>query len=165
MIKSLIIRPQKISDASRFFDILNNDNFIYFSVKPSSIDDEISFLKLNTKKRKNNFEYNYSLILDENIVGAIGIKINQHYSFIGELGYFLDENYWNKGIISHAVEKIEDIAFSELGLKRLEIIMATKNIGSIKVAKNNNYLLEGTMKNRLYIKGKYYDAYLYAKTV
>jgi hypothetical protein len=34
------LRPQRVYDAKRFFEILSNPNFIYFSAKPKSIEEE-----------------------------------------------------------------------------------------------------------------------------
>ncbi len=158
------LRPQRVSDAKRFYEILNNDNFLYFPVRPSSVEDEKKFLMMNPTKRKNNFEYNYTISFDNIIVGAIGIKINQHVTYIGEIGYFIDECYWNRGIASKAVLLLEKTGFFDLKLERIEIIMATDNIGSISVAEKCNYHKEGLLKNRINIFGKFYNALLYAKT-
>jgi len=156
------IRFQQVGDAERFCEILNNDNFIYFSIRPS-IEEERKYLSQNLKSRKKNFEYNYTIIYDKKIAGAIGIKINQHSTHIGEIGYFIDENFWNKGIASNAVKLIEKIGFNELNLERIEIVMMPENKGSIRVAEKCNYKREGLLAGRIYNNGKYHDAYMYAK--
>ncbi len=157
------IRPQRTTDAKRFFEILNNNNMIYFGVRPSSFEDEKEFLLLNSNKRKNNFEHNYTILYDSIIVGAISIVINQHLKYIGEIGYFIDEIYWNKGIATEAVKLIENIGFNDLNLERIEIVTIPENIGSLKVAEKCNYQKEGLLRKRLNLFGKYYNAYLYAK--
>jgi len=156
------IRLQEISDAERFCEILNNDNFIYFPIRPS-IEEERSFLLQNHDKMKNNFEYNYGILFDERLIGGIGIKINQHNTYIGEIGYFIDEAYWKKGTATEAVKLIEKIGFNDLNLERIEILMVPENIGSVKVAENCKYKREGLLKNRIKIFQKFYDAYLYGK--
>lgn len=156
------IRLQRVSDAERFCKILNNKNFLYFSIKPS-LEDEIVFLSQNAKKRKKNFEHNYTIIYDKKIAGAVGIKINQHSVHVGGIGYFIDENFWNKGIASSAVKLIEQIGFNELNLERIEILMIPENISSVRVAEKCGYKKEGLLSNRIFNEGKYHDAYLYAK--
>lgn len=157
------LRIQKITDAKKFFKILNNPNFVYFNSKPKTIQEEIEFIKKNTDKRKKNFEHNYTILYDNEIVGACGIKINQHRKYIGEIGYFLDENYWNKGIATKTVKLLEDIGFYKLGLKRFEILMMLKNIASQKVAIKSGYKKEGIMRKVLQNNKKFEDCYLYAK--
>ena len=158
------LRLQNINDAESFFNILNNPNFIHFGVKPNSIDDEIVWLKQNSKRQKENSEWNYTILYNGNIVGAIGVKINYHRKYIGEIGYFLDEKYWNKGIITQAVKLIEKICKNELHLTRLEISMPVGHLASEKVAIKNHYSKEGTLKQLVKDKdGKMKDCYLYAK--
>ena len=157
------LRHQQVQDANRFYDILNNQNFIFLSAKPKSIEGEKDFLKKNAKKRKTNFEYNFTIIYEDNVVGGIGIKINQHRKYIGEIGYFIDENYHGKGIATRAVKILEKFGFNELKLKRIEILMNPKNKASVKVALKLGYLKEGILKKILENKGKYEDAVIYAK--
>ena len=83
------LRYQRVSDAKRFFKILNNPNFKYFKVCPKDIETEREFLKQNADKRKNNIQYNYGILFNGKLIGGCGININQFRTFIGEIGYFL----------------------------------------------------------------------------
>ena len=157
------LRFQKISDAKRFYEILSNPNFIYFTADPKSVEDEIKWLKKVSEKRKINLEHNYTILYDGEIVGGCGIKIDQHRNYIGEIGYFIDEAYWGKGIAVRAVKMLEKIAFDKLKFKRLTILMNPKNRSSEKVAIKAGYKKEGTMRKAYYGKGKYFDSHLYAK--
>lgn len=158
------IRLQKTSDAKRFYEILSNPNFTFFNVQPKSIRDEEKWLKKNPKRRKANTEWNYTIVYNKKIVGAIGVKINFHRNYIGEIGYFLNEQFWGQGIMSQAVKLIEGICFSKLKLTRLEIVMQPKNRASEKVAIKNKYAKEGLLKKVLKGKdGKMKDSFLYAK--
>jgi ribosomal-protein-alanine N-acetyltransferase len=157
------LRYYKISDAKRFFEILNNPNFIYFSAKPKTIEEEIEFIEKSQKQIETNFSYGFTILYNGLIVGGCGIKINQHRPYIGEIGYFLDESYWNKGIVTRAVKMLEDIGFNELELKRIEIMMNPKNIASEKVAIKCGYNKEGTMNKVIKYLDEYQDAHLYAK--
>ncbi len=163
-IAKITIRPQSVRDAKRFFDILSNPNFIYFTGKPKSVEDEIAFLKTNPRLRKKNIEWNYSILVDGYVVGAVGIKINQQRPFIGEIGYFLDEAYWNRGIATEAVKLAEKEGFGKLGLSRIEIVMQPENVASEKVAIKAGYHREGLMRRSIRgVDGKTKDACLYAK--
>ena len=157
------LRYQRVSDANRFFEILNNPNFIYFKVCPKDIEGEKEFLRQNSEKRKKNIQYNYAILLDGKLIGGCGININQFRTFIGEIGYFIDEGSWGKGIATKAIKLLEKIGFQKLGLKRLEILMDPRNRGSEKVAINCGYSNEGTMKKATKNGDEYTDAHLYAK--
>ncbi len=163
MVTKIELRNQRVSDAKRFFEILNNPNFKYFHVCPKDIKSEKEFLQQNVKKRKNKLEYNYAILSSGKLIGGCGIKIDQHRTFIGEIGYFLDEAFWGKGIVTKAVKILENIGFKKLGLKRIEILMDPKNFGSKKVALKCGYKKEGTMKKSIKDNDKISDAHLYAK--
>jgi [ribosomal protein S5]-alanine N-acetyltransferase len=160
------LRLQKVSDAKRFYDILSNPNFKYLNANPKSVADEKKWLRENPSRRKNNTGWNYAILIDGKVFGAIGIMINFHRKHIGEIGFFLDEKYWGKGIVSNAVKLAEEICFKKLKLTRIEIIMQPENIGSKKVAVKNGYLKEGRIKKVVRGRdGKMKDCFLYAKVL
>lgn len=162
----ITIRYQKVSDAKRFYEILSNPNFIYFTSKPKSIEDEKKWLKGNRERRKNNFEWSYAILYGDKIVGAVGIKINSHRKYVGEIGYFLDEKYWGKGITTEAVKLAEKEGFDKLGLTRIEIVMQPENKGSEKVAIKCGYNKEGLLKKAVEgTDGKKKDVLMYAKVL
>jgi [ribosomal protein S5]-alanine N-acetyltransferase len=158
------LRFPKISDAERYCEILSSKKFIYLATDPKSIEEEREWILNTRQRRKNNIEWNYAIISNGKLVGAIGIKINQHRKYAGEIGYFVDENYWGKGIASQAVKLVEKEGFKKLKLSRIEILMQPANKASEKVAIKNNYKKEGLMKKTIKSRsGEMKDAYLYAK--
>ncbi len=157
------IRYQKISDAERYFEILNDPGFLYFDVKVSSVEEEREWLEKNPEKREKNQEYNYAVLYDDKLVGACGVVIDQNRPHIGELGYFVDSDYWGKGIATEALKRLERIAFNKLKLVRLEIRMEPENKASQRVAVKCGYLKEGLLKKVYMRDGKYRDCLLYAK--
>ncbi len=157
------IRPQRVHDAKRFFDILSNPLFKYFPAKPNTVEAEKNFLRLNRDKRKTKREFNFSIICDGKHVGGIGVRIDQHRTYIGEIGFFVDEHYWGKGIASAALEQLEAFIISNLKLSRIEIRMARENRASQKIAIKSGYKKEGVLRQILFVEDKWYDCYLYSK--
>jgi [ribosomal protein S5]-alanine N-acetyltransferase len=84
--------------------------------------------------QKNGSEYNFAIMVNGKHIGGAGIKINQQFSYICEIGYFVDHRYWNKGIATRTVQLLEEFIASNLEIVRIEITPAKKNIGSCKVA-------------------------------
>jgi len=158
------IRYQELGDAKRFFEILSNPHFIYFISTPKTIRDEKTWLRKSAQLRKAKSEYNYAILLDGDVVGAVGIKVNTHRRYVGEVGYFLDEQFWNRGITTKAVKLAEKIGFGKLGLTRIEILMQPENHASERVAIKCGYQKEGLMKKAIVGRdGKKKDVLLYAK--
>ena len=162
----ITIRPQRIYDAKRFVEILSNQNFIYFHAKPKTIKEEKEFLRLNSMKRKDKTEFNFSIIYNgKEHVGGIGVRIDQFRSFIGEIGYFVDEKYWGKGIATRALKQLEEFILSNLSLHRIEIRMAKENKASQKIAIKCDYRKEGILHQVLCVENRWHDCYLYSKIV
>ena len=160
------IRYQRVADAERFFEILNNPRFIYWRTVPKTLDDERKWLEENSQRRKKNIAWNLSVLYGGKVVGGCGIMINQHRKYIGEIGYFIDELYWNKGIATKAVRLVEKVGFKKLGLTRIEILMQTKNRASEKVAIKCGYKKEGLMRKAFLGRdGRKKDMLLYAKVL
>lgn len=158
------LRRQRISDAERFYEILSNPNFVYWAAKPKSIEDERKFLKGNVLRAKTNFQHNFAILFDGQLVGGCGIKIDQQRTYIGEIGYFIDERHWGKGIATESVRQLEKIGFETLGLARIEIRTDPRNKASEKVAIKSGYSKEGLLIKSFKSGNKFLDELLYAKT-
>lgn len=158
------IRPQELFDAERLFDIITHTNleFIEFPIK--TLEEERYFLQLNEAKREANFEHNFSILYYGKLVGACGIRIDQHRPWIGEIGYFIDREYQGKGIATEAVGQLEKFGFERLDLQRIVILMDIRNLASERVAQKCRYEKEGIMKRVHRVGEDYYDCFLYAKT-
>ena len=159
------IRPQRVSDAQRFFEILSNPNFTYFGANPKSVEEEVAFLKQSIIKYKNKSHFNFSIILDGALVGGGGIMIRSHHPYLAEAGYFIDERYWGRGIATETLRLMEQFALNNTEVHRIEIRIATGNIASQKVAEKCSYEREGMLKQALHTKGNWYDCYLYARKI
>jgi len=160
----ITIRKQRVSDARRFFEILSAPGLKDFGVRPKSVEDEIAWLEKAAERSEKGYAYDYTILLDGKNVGGIGINIDQHRNYIAEIGYFVDENYWGKGIATQAVKLLEKLGFEEFGLQRIEIRMNPKNIASEKVAIRSGYKKEGLLlRSHKGSDGKCRDSFLYAK--
>lgn len=160
------IQPQRVNDAKRFVEILSNPHFFYFPAKPKTIKEEKEFLRLNTKKRKDKTEFNFSIIYNEKVhVGGIGVRIDQFRTYIGEIGYFVDEKYWGKGIATCALKELEKFIISKLTLHRIEIRVAKENKASQRIAVKCGYKKEGILRKMLYVENRWYDCYLFSKII
>lgn len=158
------LRYPILEDAEEFFRILSEGKFeFYHATIPESVDLEREWIKKREYKRRNNLEYNYSITLEDEVIGGCNIKIFQDNPHIGEIGYFIDGKFFNRGIATEVVKQLEVIAFNELNLIRLEIRMDPQNKASEKVAIKNNFKKEGLLKKVMKFEDNYYDNLLYAK--
>lgn len=158
-------RQPLISDARRYLEILSDPEFTYFPAKPQTLKEERDFLRMMKKLQTGGSQYNFAILANGKHVGGAGIKINQQFSYICEIGYFVDRKYWNKGIATKSVELLEEFISDNLDVVRIEITPAKNNIASCKVAVKSGYKKEGTMKKYLKIGDIYHDCCLFAKII
>lgn len=155
------LRQRQLEDAERFWHLLSNPKFLYFGRPPKDIEGERAYIE---KELKNPFLVNYTIMYDDIIVGGIGVKLSPHRDWIGEIGYFVDAEYWNKGIATTALKLCEKPCYLA-SIKRLELIIDARNQSSRMVALKCGYEMEGKMKSRLRTNGFFNDGYMYSKLI
>ncbi|MDB5243104.1 MAG: family N-acetyltransferase, partial [Spirosoma sp.] len=79
-----------------------------------------------------------------------------------ELGYWLAEPFWGKGIISEAIKRVVDFAFESYDVNRIFARPFGHNVASQHVLQKNQFRLEGHFKETLYKNGAYLDELIYA---
>ena len=105
----------------------------------------------------------YYIIYDGNIVGSVGIDISSKKNKIAEIAYWLSTKYTGRGIMTRCVKKLEEFAFKNMDVNRIEIIMETENIKSENVAKRAGYVCEGIRRQSYMIHDKLKDVFTYSK--
>jgi len=85
------------------------------------------------------------------------------YHRTAEIGYWLGEPFWNKGIITIAVGLITEFGFNELDLIRIHTGIFEYNIGSMKVLEKNGYKKDGVFEKNITKNGKIVNEHRYSK--
>ncbi len=75
------------------------------------------------------------------------------YAKTVEVGYFIGENYWGKGIASAAVALILEAIKKNKEIVRIEAKIFGGNGASARVLEKNNFVLEGIRKNAIFKNG------------
>ena len=95
--------------------------------------------------------------------GAIGLHLQTDIHIkIMELGYWLAEIYWGKGIMTKAVKQMVDYGFKTFEIDRIFARPFGINIGSQKVLEKAGFTLEARFEKTIYKNGKYLDELVYA---
>lgn len=96
-------------------------------------------------------------------VGSIGIfQMSDVYEKSGELGYWLAEDYWRRGIMSRAVRMICKEAFAASDMIRIFAEPFADNAGSRGVLEKAGFTCEGTMRNGVYKNGEVHSYCMYS---
>ena len=96
-------------------------------------------------------------------VGTISLTVGRDvYRKSGELGYWLGEDFWGRGIMTAAVQRIWQEGFERFDLVRIYAQPYACNTASRRVLEKAGFTLEGVMRRGVYKNGQVQDYCMYA---
>lgn len=128
--------------------------------QPYSTDDARRWVDIGSKE-----SINRAIQIDGILVGSIGVspgKFDKRKS--AEIGYWLEENSWGKGIATEAVMTIMDYVFTSSDIVRLFAPVYDQNKASMRVLEKCGFTLEGVLKKAVFKHGVFFDEHMYAIT-
>ena len=81
----------------------------------------------------------------------------------GEIGYLVLPAARGRGVAARAVRLLSRWGFDELGLERLELLIAAANTASVRVAERSGYRLEGVRRNAHFKEGRRADTGVWSR--
>jgi RimJ/RimL family protein N-acetyltransferase len=150
------LRELSVNDAQAMAHLMNYNisKYLYEVPDPYLVEDALNFIKTAHKEFESlsglhfAIEYKGMSELKNNnypvLVGSIGLKNMDLINKKTDLGYWIGEKYWGRGIATECVRLVIDYAFSssDLGLRELIAYVFPENKASIRVLEKNG------MKNK-----------------
>lgn len=96
------------------------------------------------------------------LVGGCGLNQFNTANGFCNLGYWVRQSWHRRGAASAAIQALSRLAFSELQLGRVEIVVAADNTPSLALAAKSGAWRECSARNRLKVHGKFTDAYVFS---
>lgn len=148
----ILLRPLKYSDKEILAKLANNkkiwSNLRDMFPHPYQIEDAERFIEAI---KKQDTQVTFAIEFETQFAGVISINHQQDvYRKSAEIGYWLGEPYWNKGIVTTALKLVTDYGFNELKLERLFAGAFEGNEGSKRVLEKCGYKLEGIARKAVY---------------
>lgn len=105
----------------------------------------------------------WAIEVDGEACGGIGIEMHNDVERVSaEIGYWLGESHWNKGIATDALTAVTAEAFARYDITRLFAVPFADHIASIRVLEKAGYVQEGHMRRSAIKDGQIRDQLLYA---
>ena len=101
------------------------------------------------------------ILFRDNIVGVVSYNSIVSSTKTGYIGYWLDQDHNGKGIMTRSVEKLIEIGFDELGLRKVEIRCAVGNTKSRAIPERLGLKEEAVIRNAENLYGRYVDHAVY----
>jgi RimJ/RimL family protein N-acetyltransferase len=106
---------------------------------------------------------NFAIVVDGAAVGGIGLVLKEDVSRrSAEIGYWLGEQFWGRGIVTEAVRAVTDYAFATFDLCRVYAGVFEWNLASMRVLEKAGYEFECRMKKSVTKDGQTIDELIYA---
>lgn len=131
--KRLLLRKIEEDDYKDVFKYASKDEvvkYVSWDVH-KNINDTKALCKMWAEQYKNEDKYHWAIVFNDIVIGNIEIvNIVDETAFIG---WQVDSDYWNKGIMTESAVAVRDYMLGKVGIDRLNASFIKENIGSGRV--------------------------------
>ncbi|MBK7132962.1 MAG: GNAT family N-acetyltransferase [Bacteroidales bacterium] len=159
------LRPWTTNDAGALAVIADNkkvaDNLRDGFPNPYSLQDAIDWLTIILPE--NQPPRFFAIMVNKQLVGSIGIVTKSDiYRKNFEIGYFLAEEHWGKGIATRAIKAATSYGFKDFDVVRIYAEPFADNPGSRRALEKAGYRLEATLHRNVIKNGIIKDSCIYS---
>jgi [ribosomal protein S5]-alanine N-acetyltransferase len=160
----IVLRQLEGSDMTRLAELCNNkkvwDNLRDIIPFPYTEKDAMDFIR---QCQAEDPQYNFAIDYDGELAGCIGlVRQADVYRLSAEIGYWLGEPYWGKGIATKSVLLLTRYGFRELGLMRIFAGVFESNKASQRVLEKAGYRLDCIAEKAVFKNTELMDEYRYS---
>ncbi len=160
------LRKWKLSDAEDLSHVLSNkkilNNLRAKIPYPYTVKHAKDFI-VETLNADADIVISFAIVYDGTVVGCISAYRGQGvYSKSAELGYYVAEEHWNKGIATTAIKKMCSYIFENTDIIRIYACVYSNNAASCRALEKAELEFEGLLRKYELRLGKPRDVKLYA---
>ncbi len=160
------IRKWELSDAKDLAAALSNrkvqDNLRDGLPYPYTEQDGKEFISAMLSADENE-TFAFAITVNNMVIGSIGIfRQGNIHRQTAELGYYIAEEYWGKGIMIEAVKQICEYVFTNSDIIRIYAEPFAYNIASCRALEKAGFQYEGTLRSNAVKNGKVIDMKMYS---
>lgn len=164
----LLLRRMTLADAPEMFFFRSDETVMKFiGREPVKIISEAEeFIEKIESGINSNNTIMWGIVLKESpekLIGTICYWNIQMENYRAEIGFLLHPNYWRKGIMKEAINRILEYGFNVMKLHSIEGRTHADNIASASVLEATGFLKEGHLKEEFYFRGKFLDSVIYSR--
>lgn len=162
---NVTIRPWQLSDAPDVAIIINNkrvqDNLRDGIPFPYTAKDGKEFIS-DMLHADQGSTFAFAILVDGKVAGSIGAfrQANIH-SHTAEMGYYVGEEHWGKGVCTAAVKLTCQYVFDNTDIIRIYADPFADNAASCRVLEKAGFKYEGTLRSNAVKNGQVKDMRMY----
>lgn len=160
----ILLRPWCMQDLENLVKYANNkkiaDNLTDAFPHPYSCENGIAYIETFGAESPSRV---FAIEVDGVACGSIGIfPQSDVHRKNAEMGYWLAEQYWGRGIITNAIKQTIEYGFRTFDITRIFARPFGSNLASQRVLEKSGFKLEACFRNTLYKNGLFKDELIYA---
>ena len=161
----IVLREYVDSDLDRLISLANNENvsryMVYTFPCPYTKADGEWWIGTGSKQ---NGAITRAIEYEGLLVGSVGITPQSGWrKHLGEIGYWVGEEHWGKGIATAALKQMTDYGFASLQFRKLYAPVLAPNVASLRVLAKGGYTLEAILKAEVQKGQHFFDIHQFAK--
>jgi RimJ/RimL family protein N-acetyltransferase len=153
--------------AGRIFQMVQADRqhlerFLPWVQQTQSITDTVRFLAQARDAFLHGQAVHGAIWVDGELVGMMALTIHNKVDQSAHVGYWLSSVVQGRGVIAKALPAFVDYAFEAWRLHRIEILCATDNVRSCRVAERAGFIHEGVLRGARRVNSAFLDMNIYS---
>lgn len=162
----LIIRDHLPDDLQAYHELISSEREMYYlqDIRTDSFtESEASLMEAVAESQMGKKRTKYFLgifLKDGSYVGEIGYTVSSRDDEDRKnvhLGYFINKDYWNRGLVTEAVKAIQAFAFGNNNVIKIETGCLADNGGSEKVMIKTGFKKEAFKPKHQWLHSKWHD--------
>lgn len=162
----LLLRRPADSDVNEIFEMRSDRDNMRFIPRPLLQDREqaLDHVRIINEQIDRNEGINWAVTLkgDDRLIGLIGFYRTEFEHFRSEIGYMIHPDFHGRGIVSEAITRLLEYAFSDMNLHSVVAVIDPENIASEKVLQKTGFLKEAHFRENEFYDGKFIDSVHYS---
>ena len=162
----LVLRQFSTEDAKEILELRSNKAVMQFINRPlaGGIEDALQYIQKIIDNGNNNEGITWAIAFkkDATLIGTIGLWQIDKENHRAEIGYLLNPQQHQKGIMQEALVAVLDYGFSNIGVHSVVANVNPANEASKKLLAKNNFVQEGYFKEDYFIDGQFLDSAVYS---
>lgn len=160
--QTLMIREAQGRDAStvlEYLDLISQEtDFLSFGPGEFRLTEKEEFDYLEKCRGAENCLYLLAL-LEETVIGTLSFQAGTRprIQHAGEFGISVLRKYWGKGVASSLIDSLLEWSIDGNIIRKINLRVRADNHRAISLYKQKGFVVEGILKNEIFINNTYYD--------
>ncbi len=166
---SILVRPYQPDDVPLLYEAVRESidevaPWLPWCHQDYAIEESRGWIETRAEAWAQGTEYDFVMTdpAHGRLLGGCGINTLNRANRFANLGYWVRTERTRRGVATAAARCVAAFGFRELGLIRIELVVATANTASQRVAEKLGATREGVLRNRILVRDQMHDAVMFS---